>query len=114
LQSAWNGEGLPPAGLVCEVLNTELSNPEWERATILYVGKHRVMYDSTSCNERVGFIEDLKFRPIRTPEQIAAEERESEVKEMQAVVQSAEFGYMKGLYALYDAGCRMPGKGAKA
>ena len=60
------------------------------------------------------FAEFANLNEIRTPERIAAEEREAEVKEMQAVVQSAEFGYMKGLYALYDAGCRMPGKGAKA
>ena len=73
----WNGEGLPPVGTVCAVLNSDLGNPQWERCTILYSGKHRVVYDSESCEERVAFIEDLKFRqarPIRTPEQIAAEE----------------------------------------
>lgn len=80
--TAWFGEGLPPAGTVCAVLNSDLGNPQWERCTILYSGKHRVIYDSESCEERVAFIEDLKFRqaqPIRTTEQIAAEDRQKEL-----------------------------------
>jgi len=93
----WNGEGLPPVGVVCEALNTELSSPEWERATILYVGKHRVMYDSASCNERVGFIEDLKFRPIRTPEQIAAEERDRKARSMYELIYFASHSKWENL-----------------
>jgi hypothetical protein len=71
----WSGEGLPPVGTACEVYNTDLASPEFERCTILFSGKHRVVYDSESCHERTAFIESLTFRHIRTPEQIAADER---------------------------------------
>jgi hypothetical protein len=78
----WDGTGLPPVGTVCEALNQELSSPEWEKCTVLFCGKYRILYDSESCSERVGYIEDTAFRPIRTAEQLAAEEREVVINEM--------------------------------
>lgn len=93
----WNGEGLPPVGTVCEVLNSNLGNPEWERCTILYSGKHRIVYDSESCEERTAFIDSLSFRPIRTPEQIAAEECDKAVKAM-----LAEFAHTGSLTSHYE------------
>lgn len=76
--AAWAGEGLPPAGTVCEVLNNMLDRPEWERCTILFMGKFKAIYESESCHERVADVSEdwmISFRPLRTPEQIAAEER---------------------------------------
>lgn len=105
--TSWVGEGLPPVGAVCEVLNNELNNPVWETCTILWVGKYRVIYDSESCNERVGFIEDLEFRAHRTPEQIAADEREKEVNRMVATAQMLDKGWARKVCeSLYDAGYR--------
>lgn len=81
----WAGEGLPPAGTVCEVLNNMLDRPEWERCTILFMGKFKAIYESESCHERVADVSEswmISFRPLRTPEQIAAEEREKEVDQM--------------------------------
>lgn len=63
----WNGEGLPPAGVVCEVYNRSLGEPEFERCTILFAGKHRYVYDSESCYERSALVGELSFRPICTP-----------------------------------------------
>ncbi len=74
----WAGEGLPPVGTVCEVLNNTLDRPEWERCTILFMGKFKAVYESDSCHERVADVSEdwmISFRPLRTPEQIAAEER---------------------------------------
>lgn len=74
----WTGEGHPPAGTVCEVLNNTLDQPEWERCTILFMGKFKAVYESESCHERVADVSEswmISFRPLRTPEQIAAEER---------------------------------------
>lgn len=101
----WDGVGLPPAGTVCAVLNSALGDPAWERCTILYSGKHRVMYDSESCEERVAFIQDLKFR---TQEQIATEERERAVADMAEVIHGQPVAGLKdsALYALYAAGYR--------
>lgn len=79
----WSGEGLPPAGTVCEVLNNTLDRPEWERCTILFIGKFKAVYESESCHERVADVSEswmISFRPIRTPEQIAAEEREKAIE----------------------------------
>ncbi len=110
---SWSGEGLPPVGVVCEVFNRELSNPEWEKCTILFAGKHRFLYDSESCAERCGYIENLEFRPVRTTEQIAADEREAAIKEMMSHIYAClprecwdESG--PACFALYDAGYRKP------
>lgn len=96
----WDGVGLPPAGTVCAVLNSALRDPAWERCAILYSGKHRVMYDSESCEERVAFIQDLKFR---TQEQVAAEEREKVIREMRDIGIRAQGRWAE---AIYDAGYR--------
>lgn len=116
VDTAWTGEGLPPVGTVCAVLNSALGSPTWERCTILYSGKHRVMYDSESCEERVAFIEDLKFRPARTPEQSAAEEREKAVQQMVGFIRERRMTVSTpenpkqeatlAAEALYDAGYR--------
>lgn len=84
---AWSGEGLPPAGTVCEVLNNTLDRPEWERCTILFMGKFKAIYESESCHERVADVSEswmISFRPLRTPEQIAAEERDKAIDMMMA------------------------------
>lgn len=63
---------------MCEVLNNTLDQPEWERCTILFMGKFKAVYESESCHERVADVSEswmISFRPLRTPEQIAAEER---------------------------------------
>lgn len=80
--SAWKGEGLPPVGTVCEVLNSNLGSPAWEQCAVLFTGKHLVVYNSESCEERTAHIDYLEFRPIRTPEQIAAEERGWKIKDL--------------------------------
>lgn len=103
----WDGDGEPPAGTECAVLNSALGDPAWERCTILYYGKHRVMYDSESCEERVAFIQDLKFRKakaIRTQEQIAAEEREKAIEEMILLDEKGSLSRTHFCGLLYDAG----------
>ncbi len=105
----WTGEGLPPAGTVCEALNNTLDRPEWERCTILFMGKFKAVYESESCHERVADVSEswmISFRPLRTPEQIAAEEREKAIEEMARIGTMADTP--KSMAAkLYDAGCRM-------
>lgn len=113
----WNGEGLPPVGAVCEVRNSGLHNPVWEKCTILFCGKHRVLYDSESCYERCAHIEDLEFRPIRTPEQIAADKRLHEIRNaLSAINSKVHFpnDLVRGnilaaaVEAMIDAGYRKP------
>ena len=70
----WKGEGLPCAETVCEVLNTRLDNPEYERCTILWIGEFSVVYTSDSCKERTARVEYVEFRPIRTENEKAIED----------------------------------------
>jgi len=74
--SPWTGEGLPPIGIVCEVLITSaLGKREWREGKII----HRCRTSAAVAHgPELGLVEwGHGFRPIRTPEQIAAEEREA-------------------------------------
>lgn len=71
----WNGEGLPPIGLVCEVDNPHEPG-EWHECTILVHDGEIAVF---GCCNGYPYVYDGQsadsFRPIRTPEQIAADER---------------------------------------
>ena len=106
---AWSGEGLPPVGTVCEV---RLPNkPEWKRVTIkLYDEGLCVFRDERSLS--VEMFHHMAFRPIRTPEQIAAEEREKAVDALCYEI-IMHYGYPKNAEQyrslaskLHDAGYR--------
>jgi hypothetical protein len=87
----WDGEGLPPVGTVCDVRQITLPH-EWNSATVLFVGEQRVFYRMANGEEMSRPIKFLLFRPIRTPEQIAADEREKAAIDMHA-----RFGGIGGL-----------------
>lgn len=113
---SWSGEGLPPVGTVCEVSGCNHDFTKQFNGAKVEV----ILNDGDLAVFRVlGVLDDLntqyhaliacKFRPVRTPSQIAADERESAVKEM---LEAA--GYEKGTawhrmaLAIYDAGYRKP------
>jgi len=86
ISKQWSGAGLPPAGVTCEYQ----INDKWNAITVVAhvneYGKKLAVFQfadgetwsSGGCVER--------FRPIRTPEQIAEEERDREVDEMIALI----------------------------
>ena len=86
---AWNGEGLPPVGVRCEAGIPHASGPNNERSFIWIEGSV-IAYHEIKGKTYAWFSEDdgfyppnvLEFRPIRTPEQIAADEREEAVAAM--------------------------------
>jgi len=106
-QEAWDGVGLPPVGTVCEChLPGELiQNYSWVEAKIIWHNgpTECAVVRSTSklawCDE---------FRPIRTAEQVAAEEREKAIKEICIDAGSPEMtpGQMKAAEKLYNKGYR--------
>lgn len=49
----------------------------------------------------------VAFRPIRTPKQIAEDERDAAILDMERICRIGDFG-SGGLAALYDAGYRKP------
>ena len=98
----WNGTDLPPVGTICEF---QLSD-RWSECEILahYNGKIVAVAKETGA---VGYIGLHELRPIRTPEQIAAEEREKAVSEMQRIISESNAMLVSDLEALYDAGYRL-------
>ena len=112
---AWSGDGLPPVGLRCEAAIPHTSGPDNERSFIWIEGSV-IAYYEIKGKTYAWFAEDdgfyppnvLEFRPIRTPEQIAADEREQALREACEIVGCAP-GSMYGIEVvnkLIDAGYR--------
>lgn len=119
--SVWTGEGLPPVGTFCEVVSPGYRNDRFERfiGQAVTVIAHDVIDDDPVAVFRMpvdGQVDEQDyhalvakcFRPIRTPEQIAAEEREKAVFEIAHILidnrhDSAEY-HQAG--RIYDAGFR--------
>ena len=112
-QAQWNGEGLPPVGLEVEAWYSMDTLPGWKLFKLKYYSEESVVFEglgetyaSRETFDRYG----LKFRPIRTAEQIAAEEREKAIDAMNAI--AVESVRLKGhtgretCATLYDAGYR--------
>lgn len=92
----WNGEGLPPVGTVCEFsgFNPEETLPTdprvGDQVTVIahfMSGSFEVAAFTFYAPPEFEYLQVAQgaygcFRPIRTPEQIAAEEREKAIKEM--------------------------------
>ena len=81
---AWSGEGLPPAGTLCEAQPWKEHDAPWKQMTVIahWCAPNGITY--SWCRSDYGTYEPqaLRFRPIRTPEQIAAEEREKAIQQL--------------------------------
>lgn len=113
----WDGDGLPPVGANVEVVGLgKESRPkaieDWKDGDKVECIAHHVMWEKdlkpVFFNKRTMQFSSLRkdcYRPVRTPEQIAAEERESAINGM--LTHDALGGSRRGLAAaLYDAGYR--------
>lgn len=85
--AAWNGEGLPPVGVKIEISHKnaqpDWANPGFRETKIVAMGEQLMILEPDgSGHEKVAKIADYHFRPLRTPEQIAAEERQKEIDGM--------------------------------
>ncbi|HEJ2170564.1 TPA: hypothetical protein ACKP5U_003273 [Pseudomonas aeruginosa] len=117
-QESWNGQGLPPVGTVCErrtlpggdgryeqvriIARTRKGFPVWENTDGVFAGISKFPHLVGGRPE---------FRPIRTHEQIAAEEREAGISDMQTITDGAGPTVYAKLSALYDAGYRRQEEG---
>lgn len=111
----WGAEGLPPVGTVCEMRRTDYVDIDWQKVEFLCAGNKKAFFRDRDGHEWSRPLSDLKFRPIRTPEQIAAEDREAAIKAMMAEADlNLGAGEMMSVSdyiecsfaALYDAGWR--------
>lgn len=84
--AVWNGEGLPPAGAVCEFTSNDGRN--WRETSILFRDDHAALlagYELFKVTDP-----DVRFRQIRTVEQIAAEKYERDAEELAEVMKIYE------------------------
>lgn len=112
-QIAWTGEGLPPAGTVCEFRNkVGHCGDQWHAAEVMYLSSDTIVLrfgEKEHLRECAGYPDLYMFRPARTPEQIAAEVREKAIAAMCNVfMRSKEEGIrvMDCCARLYDADYR--------
>lgn len=95
IQEEWNGEGLPPVGLAVEWHSD--TNTGWQEIAVLaYHGNDA--WIQPKGKPSIIVVNPAGFRPIRTPEQIAAEECDKAVKAM-----LAEFEHTGSLTSHYEA-----------
>lgn len=123
---AWSGEGLPPVGTVCEFagFNPEETVPTdpsvGDKVTVIahYLsGCVQIAAFTYNCAANFGSLHVAQgahgcFRPIRTAEQIAAEERRNAVQQMLVDVSNMGRDVLTFTNAedLYDAGYRKQAK----
>lgn len=112
----WSGEGLPPVGAVCEAKVLDgTGNFVWRECRVIHHHPRHAMSAAVAHGneELLGWAD--YFRPLRTPEQIAAEEREKAAKQICIDAGSPELtrGQMAIAYRLYDHGYRKVEGGAE-
>ncbi|ENM5223809.1 TPA: hypothetical protein L6B55_22815 [Pseudomonas aeruginosa] len=101
----WNGQCLPPVGITCESWRSGVRRI----VKILGHGDEYIFVREDDGREILLSIGDgREFRPIRTPEQIAAEEREKAINQMisDAGYVDPKIGTFVAMGNLYDAGYR--------
>ncbi|MEX1859598.1 hypothetical protein [Pseudomonas aeruginosa] len=106
----WDGQGLPPTGLLVE-WKAGLDH-EWRRVTVLaYANGDAWLQPEDGDSFIVG--NPANFRRIRTPEQIAAEERSKECDRIFFILSNVkrEGNRSDMAEAIYDAGYRRQEEG---
>lgn len=111
-ENAWfKRNEFPPAGTVCEVMD----GGEWLQTVVVGVDSEGfAVYESTWIDIPYdGENNPLRFRPIKTAEEVAAEERATYCDRIYGVLCKAERKNNRSdmAEALYDAGLRFAEKG---
>lgn len=124
VQPAWNGEGLPPVGTVCQVTKGHkhefVKQFDGKRVRIVaHYGSEdetplavfRVLDETRKTEAHYHALVARCFEPIKTAEQIAAEAKAKAMAEMltlyeTGLVESQTDDVPAGIEALYDAGYR--------
>lgn len=81
----WSGpeDGLPPVGITCEALNG--LHDQWRTVLIL---DHEGSVPTAACRDEENRLWwSQEFRAIKTPEQLAAESRETAIRELMDIAQ---------------------------
>ena len=111
IKRPWSGEGLPPVGVVCEYMAAD--NLWIECEVVAHRNNAAIVIDNGyDC----ALVPARELRPIRTTEQIAADEREAAIAGMKMVFDSVSDNlmptsnaYLETIFgALHDKGYRKP------
>jgi hypothetical protein len=108
----WTGTGMPPVGTVCDT-SWDSGNKVYVTCKILAHDEGRAVFRFTSGPRKgeyesaepcmLGSRQDVpQFRPIRTPEQIAAEKKEADILRIWDLIDISK----AQAKALYDSGLR--------
>ena len=105
-QDAWDGEGLPPVNCFCEALDEYADS--WVKVEIY--AHTEFMGETHACAKNgtdmfYGLAHE--FRAIKTAEQLAEEERKSQIEVMHKIYMEGASEHKGGLAALYDAGYKL-------
>lgn len=106
----WDGTGLPPARTVCEFQPWKEHGDTWKEITVIahWCAPNGITYSWGHTGYGWKEPQAMRFRMMRTPEQIAAEERDKAVAEMAGIVKEVVGCGVNipDMSALYDAGYR--------
>jgi len=112
----WTGEGLPPVGAVCEMHRETYFEIDWQPVTLLCVGQAKAFFRDKEGCEWSRPLRELSFRPIRTPEQIAADQRLHDIRNALTAIKAGQQQFPNDLVrgnivvatveAMIDAGYR--------
>ena len=120
----WDGEGLPPAGIECEWLQSVHPSVRYVRVKVIGLDEDRVVFrvaegpdkgEYGSDKQRSVKVECLAFRPCLTAEQIAAKQREEKINKIMADAGMWDSAYkddpeaLLWATALVDKGYEPPG-----
>ncbi len=102
----WSGEGLPPVGSACEVNDERVGL--WEKvdevlAHSRIAGKDVAVFQ---IGDYIAYSPADRFRPVRTPEQVAAAEREKAIEDIASILDGIWSSEREAAGFLYDAGYR--------
>lgn len=105
-QDAWDVEGLPPVLAKCEVDHG--GGHFWDIVTIIAHHGEKAIYEDPHGNHQYLWGLAGNFRPIKTAEQVAAEEREAAITDIALIFgkDPARIAIREKAGVLYDAGYR--------
>lgn len=79
----WDGVGSPPAGSTCQIRHSGWDAGSWQTADIKYISSEYLIIGHGNFKREQHFhMPDIQFRPVRTAEQVAAEEREKAIADL--------------------------------
>ena len=105
-QEAWDSEDLPPVGAKCEVDHG--GGVFWDIVTIIAHHGEKAIYEDPHGSNKYLWGLAGNFRPIKTSEQVAAEERESAITDIALIFgkDPTRIAIREKAGVLYDSGYR--------